>query len=249
MADGGITEAALLAAAADTAAAGGTAAATAAAAAALPEVASAGAGLLGTAAAAAPEVAAATVPEIAAAAPEAFATAAPEVAAATDAAADPIFLGASQSVPEAGAVPAAGAVTEPTASSAAGGLLDAPSSLHSAAWQAGTGQFADPTVVRSPSLLAQLGNWWDTASAGDKLSAGGKLLSGVGTATSAAQAATPKPAPGPSHTIQPGAVGRPQGGEQQLAALVDAMLKKRDAYQQGQLGGAPIAYRPRGLLG
>ncbi len=39
------------------------------------------------------------------------------------------------------------------------------------------------------------------------------------------------------------------GGEQQLAAIVDAMLKRRDAYQSGVGGGAPVAYRPRGLLG
>ena len=124
MADGGITEAAMpsLAAAADTAAAGAAKPPLRLplrllAAAALPEVASAGAGLLGTAAAAAPEVAAATVPEVAAAtvpgnrgccARKHLRRAAPEVAAATRRRRrSDILLGAAQSVPEAGAVPAA----------------------------------------------------------------------------------------------------------------------------------------------
>ncbi len=45
------------------------------------------------------------------------------------------------------------------------------------------------TAPKSTGLLGQLGDWWDTSSVGDKLSAGGKLLSGVGTAGSAASAA------------------------------------------------------------
>ena len=92
-------------------------------------------------------------------------------------------------------------------------------------------------------------NWWETASTGQKLQAGGKLLSGVSTASGAAKAATPAAPTGPKTTFTQGAVGKPQGGEQKLAAIVEALLKQRDAYQQGQLGGAPIVYRPRSLLG
>ena len=97
--------------------------------------------------------------------------------------------------------------------------------------------------------MQQAGAWWDTASTGQKLQAGSKLLSGVNTASGLAKAANPAAPAGPKQTMTQGAVGRPQGGEQQLAAIVNALLKRQDAYQQGQLSGAPVFYRPRGLLG
>jgi hypothetical protein len=99
------------------------------------------------------------------------------------------------------------------------------------------------------SLLGKLGAWWDTASTGEKLSAGGKLLSASTTASTAAKAAAPSASAGPKQTFVAGAVGKPQGGEKQLAAIVDALLRRQEAYQQGQLSGAPVTYRPRGLLG
>ena len=267
MADGGVTEAALLAAAADTAAAGGTAAAgTAAAATAADLAATAGtAAAAGTAAdlgaTAAGAVAAGTAADVgataagtAAAADAPLTIGATAPYAATDA---PITL-ASTSEPLLGASVAPDAAT--TAASAPstsllGGAVDTPvadagsTGLHSAAWTQGTGQFAPTTQPISPGLLDKAVNWWDTTSTGTKLQAGQKLLSGVSTAAGAAKAATPAAQAGPKNTFTQGAVGKPQGGEQKLAAIVDALLKQRDAYQQGQLGGAPIVYRPRSLLG
>jgi hypothetical protein len=171
--------------------------------------------------------------------------------------ADAPFLGATSSEPLLGAsvaptvapttVPETsllGEATSTTVPTTASGVVPETSLLSEPTSTALPGATApEPT---SYGLLDQVGDWWDTTSVGDKLKAGGTLLSG---ASAAKGAATPAPSKGPTHTIQPGQVGRPQGGEQQLAAIVDAMLKKRDAYQQGQLGGAPIAYRPRGLLG
>ena len=257
MADGGISEVAIAAAAAEAsaaaeaAAAAGTAATIGATAATAADVAgAAGAGLAGTAA----ETAAAAAPEIAA-------TAAPEIAAATPAVADAPFLGATASEPLLGPTVAAPTVAPTTVpeTSLLGGNVDIAGNATTLAGPADpvmtVPQIASPATdtvdiagnqAAGQGLLGQLGNWWDTTSVGDKLKAGGTLLSG---ASAAKGAATPAPSKGPTHTIQPGQVGRPQGGEQQIAALVDAMLKKRDAYQSGQLGGVPIAYRPRGLLG
>ena len=48
--------------------------------------------------------------------------------------------------------------------------------------------------------------------------------------------------------MTPGTTGKPQGGEQALAQVVEALLKRRDAYSGAQYG-TPVAYRPRGLLG
>ena len=108
---------------------------------------------------------------------------------------------------------------------------------------------ATPATPTQYGLLDKAADWWATASTGDKLAAAGKGLSAIGTVGSAAGAGKSAPSKGPTRTINPGTPGRPTGGEAQLAAIVDAMLKKRDAYQQAQLGGVPIAYRPRGLLG
>ena len=265
MADGGVTEAALLAAAADTAAAGGTAAAgTAAAATAADLAATAGtAAAAGTAAdlgaTAAGTVAAGTAADLGATAAGTAAADAPlTIAATAPYAADAPLTFATSSEPLLGASVAPDAAT--TAASAPstsllGGAVDTPvadagsTGLHSAAWTQGTGQFAPTTQPISPGLLDKAVNWWDTTSTGTKLQAGQKLLSGVSTAAGAAKAATPAAQAGPKTTFTQGAVGKPQGGEQQLAAIVNALLQKRDAYLQGQLGGAPIVYRPRSLLG
>lgn len=235
MADGGVGEAALIAAAAESAAAaGGTAAAVAAAeaaavAAAAEAAAAAGATAAGTAAAAAPEVA-----SLALAAPEAAAIAAPEVAAE----AAPAFF-ATTSDPLLGAAVEGGTVTDASLLGPTTAAADAPLATPSGV-TVGTETFGPPTDA------GLLGNWWNTASAADKIKAGGTLLSGVSAASKAAQ----QPAsPGPKKMITPGTTGKPQGGEQALAQIVDAMLKRRDTYQQGQLGGVPVVYRPRGLLG
>ena len=110
----------------------------------------------------------------------------------------------------------------------------------------GTGLPSTTSGIPTSSLLDKLGMWWDKATLGEKLSAGGKALGGVG---SVAKATTPStPQKGPTTTIRPGTTGKPQGGEQALAAVVEALLKRRDAYTGAQYG-VPVAYRPRGLLG
>jgi hypothetical protein len=242
MADGGITEAALIAAASEAAAAGGTAAA--AAAATLPEVLGTGAALAGTAAAAAPEVAAAAAPELLGAA----ASAAPVVG--DVAASSAPFIGAADATPLLGTDVAAS--TTPATTSLLGDVTAIDPSLVDLSLPSGAtlpesaAPGSAPIGLPGSSVFDKLGAWWQTASTGDKLKAGGTLLSG---ASGAGKALTPTPSKGPTQTIRPGAVGQPKGGEQALATIVDAMLKKRDAYQQGALGGVPVVYRPRGLLG
>lgn len=269
MADAGIGEAAILAAAAEaSAAAAGTAGVAAAT---LPEVlgtAAAAAG--GTAAAAAPEIAAATVPALALAAPEAAAVAAPEVAAPIAAAATEVpavgggLLGGAETLgPAAGETSGllgSGAAETPSISllstqsePVTGGLLGqgaaeyplpgAAADYGSIGTTTGTEQFGP----NAPGLLDKLGTWWDKATLGDKLSAGGKVLGGVSAASKAATG-TQGTSAGPKTTIRPGVTGKPQGGEQALAAVVEALLKRRDAYTGAQYG-TPVAYRPRGLLG
>jgi len=95
-------------------------------------------------------------------------------------------------------------------------------------------------------LLDKAAAWWDKATLGEKLKAGGTVLSGVSTAAKAATPSTPQS--GPKTTIRPGTTGKPAGGEQTLAQVVEALLKRRDAYTGAQYG-VPVAYRPRGLLG
>jgi hypothetical protein len=233
MADGGIGEAALIAAAAESAAAAGGTAAAVAAAEAAATAAAAGTAAAGTAAAVAPEAIAAAAPSLALAAPEAAATAA-----------EPLFLGATEAQPLLGAAVDAGVWTAPE-TSLLGEAATAPTGVPLAGPSGvtvGTEAFGPPTA----NLFDKLGTWWGQATLGEKLKAGGTLLSGVGTA---AKAATPStPTQGKTSTIKPGTTGKPMGGEHALAAIVDAMLKRRDAYAQGQ-SGVPIAYRPRGLLG
>jgi hypothetical protein len=242
MADGGVTEAALLAAATEAAAAGGTAAATAAAT--LPEVIGAGTALAGTAAAAAPEVAAAAAPELLGAA----ASAAPVVG--DVAASSAPFIGATTSEPLLGS--AAAATTPETSLLGSASLQAIDPSLVDLSLPTGAtlpesaAPGSAPIGLPGSNLFDKFGAWWANASTGDKLKAGGTLLSGASTA---GKALTPTPAAGNQTTIKQGAVGQPKGGEQALAAIVDAMLKRRDTYQQGQLGGVPVVYRPRGLLG
>jgi hypothetical protein len=245
MADAGIGEAALLAAAADAAAAGGTAAA-----AALPEVIGAGTALAGTAAAAAPEVVAAAAPELLGAA----ASAAPVVG--DVAASSAPFIGATTSEPLLGSAVAADtgstAAAAPSATSLLGNVADIDPSLvdlslpQGATLPESAAPGSAPIGLPGSNLFDKFGAWWANASTGDKLKAGGTLLSGVSTA---GKALTPTPAAGNQTTIKPGTTGKPTGGEQALASIVDAMLKRRDTYQQGQLGGVPVVYRPRGLLG
>jgi len=234
MADGGIGEAALIAAAAESAAAAGGTAAAVAAAEAAATAAAAGTAAAGTAAAVAPEAIAAAAPSLALAAPEAAATAA-----------EPLFLGATEAQPLLGAAVDAGVWTAPETSLLGDAAVAAPEGVPLAGPSGvtvGTEAFGPPTA----NLFDKAGAWWGQATLGEKLKAGGTLLSGVGTA---AKAATPStPTQGKTSTIRPGTTGKPMGGEHALAAIVDAMLKKRDAYAQGQ-SGVPIAYRPRGLLG
>jgi len=236
MADGGVGEAALIAAAAESAAAaGGTAAATAAAVAAAEAAATATAAGA-TAAAVAPEVAAAAAPTLALAAPEAAAVAAPEAAAE----AAPAFFSTTAD-PLLGSAVQGGTVTDASLLGPTTVAADAPLATPSGV-TVGTEAFGPPTDA------GLLGNWWNQATLGEKLGAGGKLLSGVSGAKGLASAAS-TPAKGSTNQIRPGTTGKPTGGEQALAQIVDAMLKRRDAYQQGQLGGVPVVYRPRGLLG
>ena len=237
MADGGVGEAAIIAAVAPeviggtTAAAGTAAALTAAEAAAL--------------AAMAPEAIAVAAPTLAAAAPEALAATAPSLAlaAAPQVAAEaPIFLGQAVSEPATSGV---------LGSAAQGGTVTNASLLGPAAAPEGlpvatpSGVTVGTEAFGPPTDAGLLGNWWNTATPGEKLSAGGKLLSGV---SAASKALPSQPAQsGRKTTITPGTTGKPGGGEQVLAQLVESLLKRRDAY--AQLGGVPVAYRPRGLLG
>lgn len=265
MADAGIGEAAILAAAAEASAAGAATAGTVAAT--LPEVVAAAAPVVaGTAA----ETAATAVPALALAAPE---VAAPIAAAATEVPAvsggllggaetavpavttasteAPISLLATQSEPVSAGLLGQGAAEYPLPGAAA-----------DFAASPATDAFAVPAAGETPytsvvdtgpwdqaprGLLEKLGNWWDTSSVGDKLSAGGKVLGGVSAASKAATG-TQGTSAGPKTTIRPGVTGKPQGGEQALAAVVEALLKRRDAYTGAQYG-TPVAYRPRGLLG
>lgn len=254
MADGGITEAALLAAAAEgTAAAGSTAAATAAALAAAEAAAAAGAvgttaATAGTAAAAAaaPELAAAALaPELAAAAvPEAIIAAAPEaVTAAT--VPETLFLGPT--------------VAEPVVAPTTGVLGTAAETV-----PVGTEVLPSSNLLGVEGSNAALGaeqfgptsapTWLDNAWAnvanmttGEKLQAGGKALSGISTIKGLAGGQDS----GGKHTktITQGKVGQPSGGERQLAEIVEALLKRKDAYSKGALSGQPVLYQPRGLLG
>lgn len=115
---------------------------------------------------------------------------------------------------------------------------------------AGAGLPTTPAIqtgAYAPSLLDKLGHWWETSSLGDKLSVGGKGLAGISAAQKVV-APTAGSSAGPKTTIKPGSVGQPRGGEQALAAVVEALLKRRDAYT-GAAYGTPVAYRPRGLLG
>lgn len=240
MADAGIGEAALLAAVAPEVVGGATAAGTTAAALAAmaPEAIGAAGALAGTAAVA-PELAAAAVPTLGLAIPQA-ATAGVTVPAIAEAAAEPIFLGAAQSEPITGGLLAQdiGFGAGNVAPGWAGETLPAGASLPSTP-AIKTGEFA-------PGLLDRLGTWWDKATLGEKLDAGGKVLGGVSTASKALTPSTPQS--GPKTTIRPGTTGKPMGGEQALAQVVEALLKRRDAYTGAQYG-VPVAYRPRGLLG
>ena len=250
MADAGVGEAALLAAVAPeviggAAAAGTTAAATAATLAAMAPEAIGAAGALAGTAAVAPELAAAAVPSLGLAIPttaaEAAASLAPTVA--TEA---PISLFSTQSQPVTGGLlgqaAQGGTVTDASLLGPAAAPEGVPTVTPSGV-QVGTEAFGPKEV---PGLLDKLGTWWDKATLGEKLKAGGTVLSGVSTAAKATSPSTPQS--GPKTTIRPGTTGKPQGGEQTLAQVVEALLKRRDAYTGAQYG-APVAYRPRGLLG
>ena len=113
--------------------------------------------------------------------------------------------------------------------------LSAPGAIDTGTW----------SEAGSKGLLDKAAAWWDKATLGEKLKAGGTLASGLSTA---AKATSPTPQPGSKTTIRPGTTGKPQGGEQTLAQVVEALLKRRDAYTGAQYG-TPVAYRPRGLLG
>ena len=255
MADAGIGEAALLAAAAESAgaaaAAGTTAATTAAALAAMAPEAIGAAGALAGTAAVAPEIAAAAVPTLGLAIPT---TAAEAAASLAPVAAEPIFLGGTTSEPLLGSGVIEGGVWDSTApttgllgDTGAAGTWEGPATLQvsdvSAPGVLDTGTWSE---AGSKGLLDKAAAWWDKATLGEKLKAGGTLASGVSTA---AKAATPStPSSGPKTTIRPGTTGKPMGGEQTLAQVVEALLKRRDAYTGAQYG-VPVAYRPRGLLG
>ncbi len=249
MADAGVGEAALLAAVAPeviggAAAAGTTAATTAAALAALAPEAIGAAGTLAGTAAVAPELAVAAVPSLGLAIPttaaEAAATIAPAVA--TEA---PISLFSTQSQPVTGGLLGqavqGGTVTDASVLGPAAAPEGVPTVTPSGV-QVGTEAYGP----QAPDLFDKLGTWWDKATIGEKLSAFGTLTSGVSTAAKAATPSTPQS--GPKTTIRPGTTGKPQGGEQALAQVVEALLKRRDAYTGAQYG-VPVAYRPRGLLG
>jgi len=264
MADGGITEAAILAAMAGGSTAAAAAPAVTAATLTAAELAAAAATTTAAAgsvaAAAAPEIVAASVaPTIAAsaaaAAPEVVATSLlPEVAAATvpeavTAATVPesLLLATTEAVPEA-TTGLLGTAAEADIGFGAGNL--APGFAGYGELPVGTSLPATTPIGTAPypgtGLLDQLGSWWSTSSTGDKLKAGGELLSTAGTA----KAAVPQEqGPNRTKTIAQGKVGQPSGGERALAEIVEAMLKRKDAYNKGRLGGAPVLYQPRGLLG
>ena len=255
MADAGIGEAAILAAAAESAAAAGGTAATVAAT--LPEVVAAAAPVVaGTAA----ETAATAVPALALAAPEAAAVAAPEVVAPIAAAATdvPAVSGGLLGADALGAAPGEGGLflgaadTQPVTGGLLGSAAEYPLPGSAADFggpsgiSVGTTQFGPPETSLGV-LSDKLANWWETSSLGDKLSVGGKALGGISSAQKVL-APTAGTSAGPKTTIKPGSVGQPRGGEQALAAVVEALLKRRDAYT-GAAYGTPVAYRPRGLLG
>ena len=255
MADAGVGEAALLAAVAPeviggAAAAGTTAATTAAALAAMAPEAIGAAGALAGTAAVAPEIAAAAVPTLGLAIPTTAAEAAATIA---PAAAEPIFLGGAVSEPAAAGPVIEGGVWDSAATpgllgdTGAAGTWEGPATLQvsdlSAPGVVDTGTWSE---AGSKSLLDKAVAWWDKATLGEKLKAGGTVLSGVSTAAKATSPSTPSS--GPKTTIRPGTTGKPMGGEQTLAQVVEALLKRRDAYTGGQYG-VPVAYRPRGLLG
>lgn len=249
MADAGIGEAALLAAAAETAAAAGGTAATVAAT--LPEVAAAAAPVVaGTAA----ETAATAVPALALAAPEAAAIAAPEVVAPIAAAATdvPAVSGALLAGGETAPISLLSTQSEPVTAGLLGSAAEYPLPGSAADFggpsgiSVGTTQFGPPETSLGV-LSDKLANWWETSSLGDKLSVGGKGLAGI-SAAQKVMAPTAGSSAGPKTTIKPGSTGQPRGGEQALAAVVEALLKRRDAYT-GAAYGTPVAYRPRGLLG
>ena len=256
MADAGVGEAAILAAVAPeviggAAAAGTTAAATAATLAAMAPEAIGAAGALAGTAAVAPELAAAAVPTLGLAIPT---TAAEAAATLAPVAAEPIFLGGTTSEPLLGSGVIEGGVWDSTApttgllgDTGAAGTWEGPATLQvsdaSVPGAIDTGTWSE---AGSKGLLDKAAAWWDKATLGEKLKAGGTLASGVSTA---AKAATPStPSSGPKTTIRPGTTGKPMGGEQTLAQVVEALLKRRDAYTGAQYG-TPVAYRPRGLLG
>ena len=244
MADAGVGEAALLAAVAPeviggAAAAGTTAATTAAALAAMAPEAIGAAGALAGTAAVAPEIAAAAVPSLGLAIPT---TAAEAAASLAPTAVEPIFLGGTTSEPLLGAGVQGGTVTDASVLGPAAAPEGVPTVTPSGV-QVGTEAFGPK---EAEGLLGKIGTWWDKATLGEKLKAGGTVLSGVSTAAKAATPSTPQS--GPKTTIRPGTTGKPQGGEQTLAQVVEALLKRRDAYTGAQYG-APVAYRPRGLLG
>src|SRR5678815_3335499 len=256
MADAGVGEAALLAAVAPeviggAAAAGTTAAATAATLAAMAPEAIGAAGALAGTAAVAPELAAAAVPTLGLAIPT---TAAEAAATLAPTAAEPIFLGGTTSEPLLGSGVIEGGVWDSTApttgllgDTGAAGTWEGPATLQvsdlSAPGVLDTGTWSE---AGSKGLLDKAAAWWDKATLGQKLKAGGTLASGVSTA---AKAASPTgTSAGPKTTIKPGSTGKPMGGEQTLAQVVEALLKRRDAYTGAQYG-TPVAYRPRGLLG
>ena len=255
MADAGVGEAAILAAVAPeviggAAAAGTTAAATAATLAAMAPEAIGAAGALAGTAAVAPELAAAAVPTLGLAIPT---TAAEAAATLAPVAAEPIFLGGAVSEPAAAGPVIEGGVWDSAATpgllgdTGAAGTWEGPATLQvsdlSAPGVVDSGTWSE---AGSKSLLDKAAAWWDKATLGEKLKAGGQVLSGVSTA---AKAATPStPSSGPKTTIRPGTTGKPMGGEQTLAQVVESLLKRRDAYTGAQYG-TPVAYRPRGLLG
>jgi hypothetical protein len=193
-------------------------------------------------------VAAAVAPELAAAAvPEAIVAAAPEaVTAAT--VPESLLLASTEAVPEA-TTGLLGTAAEADIGFGAGNV--APGWTGLGELPAGTSLPATTPIGTAPypgtGVLDKLGTWWSTSSTGDKLQAGGKLLSGISTTKGLAGGQEQ----GSKHTktITPGKVGQPTGGERQLAEIVEALLKRRDAYQKGGLSGQPVLYQPRGLLG
>ena len=111
--------------------------------------------------------------------------------------------------------------------------------------QVGTTAYGPPETELGV-LADKAANWWTTSSLGDKLSVGGKALGGI---SSASKVLAPTQSGGGSkRTMTPGTTGHPQGGSQALAAVVENLLKRRDAFQNAGYGTA-ATYRPRSLLG